>query len=336
MRYTVHEKCKRTGKRKSQKKEESGKRRIRKEKNQEKQKSGNGTDMKRKIKDILAAMACFLYEKGILHNRIQVHTIDETIDELLNTEKSMVRFGDGEIVMIKGVDLMLQKAAPEIGEGLARILAWPYDDLLVTIPGIFDTLSDHHKASRQFWKDHLLFCRKTYEKYCNPDRIYYTTFVSRCYYFAADRRNCDRWFAKIRKIWENRDIVIVEGTKTHNGVGNDLFDSAGSIERIICPPKDAYGSLPKITEACMQYGTDRLFLLSVGVAAKFLAVTLFEKGYRVLDIGNLDLEYEWYVRQAAEKIPLEKHEIVGEAANREKAAQDKAYANYLEQVKCWL
>ena len=65
--------------------------------------------------------------------------------------------------MIKGVDLMLQKAAPEIGEGLARILAWPYDDLLVTIPGIFDTLSDHHKASRQFWKDHLLFCRKTYE-----------------------------------------------------------------------------------------------------------------------------------------------------------------------------
>ena len=83
----------------------------------------------------------------------------------------MVRFGDGEIVMIKGGDLMLQKAAPEIGEGLARILAWPYDDLLVTIPGIFDTLSDHHKASRQFWKDHLLFCRKTYEKYCNPDRI---------------------------------------------------------------------------------------------------------------------------------------------------------------------
>ena len=114
--------------------------------------------MKRKIKDILAAMACFLYEKGILHNRIQVHTIDETIDELLNTEKSMVRFGDGEIVMIKGVDLMLQKAAPEIGEGLARILAWPYDDLLVTIPGIFDTLSDPHYASWPFWKDHLLFC----------------------------------------------------------------------------------------------------------------------------------------------------------------------------------
>lgn len=287
--------------------------------------------MKQKIKDILASLVYFLYEKGVLHNRIRVHTIDETIDELLSTEKSMVRFGDGEIVMIKGVDLMLQKASPEIGEGLAGILEYPWDDLMVTIPGIFDTLSDHHKASRKFWKDHLLFCRKTYEKYCNPDRIYYTTFVSRCYYFGKDRSLCDGWFAKIRKIWENKDVVIVEGTKTHNGVGNDLFDSAASIERIICPPSDAYSALPAIIEECVQYDKDRLFLLSVGVAAKFLAVELFQRGYRVLDIGNMDLEYEWYIRQVPDKVPLEKHNIVGEEANRR-----AGYDDYLSQVKVWL
>ena len=287
--------------------------------------------MKRKIKDILAAVVYFLYEKGILHNRIQVHTIDETIDELLNTEKSMVRFGDGEIVMIKGIDLMLQKASPEIGQGLANILAYPYDDLIVTIPGIFDTLSDHRKASRQFWKDHLLFCRKTYEKYCNPDRVYYSTFVSRCYYFGQDRSRCDGWFAKIREIWENRDIVIVEGTKTHNGIGNDLFDSARSTERIICPPSDAYSALPAILEQCLNYDKDRLFLLSVGVAAKFLALELYQKGYRVLDIGNMDMEYEWYIRQAPDKIPLAKHDIVGEEANRK-----AGYEEYLSQIKVWL
>lgn len=292
--------------------------------------------MKRKIKDLLAAIVCFLYEKGILHNRIQVHSIDETIDELLRTEKSMVRFGDGEIVMIKGVDLMLQKASAEIAEGLKEILSYPHDDLLVTIPGIFDGLSDHHRASRQFWCDHLLFCRKTYETYCNPDRIYYTTFVSRCYYFAKDRTPCGGWFAKIRKIWENRDIVIVEGTRTHNGVGNDLLDTARSIERIICPPSDAYSALPAILEACKAYEKDRLFLLSVGVAAKFLAAELFLQGYRVLDIGNLDMEYEWYVRRSPGKCKLEKHDIAGEEANREAALHDEAYAVYLDQVKVWL
>ena len=287
--------------------------------------------MKRRIKDILAALVYFLYEKGILHNRIRVYDIDETIDELLRTEKSMVRFGDGEIVMIKGVDLMLQKASPEIGAGLADILAYTHDDLIVTIPDIFTTLSDHRRESRQFWKDHLLFCRKTYEKYCNPDRVYYSTFVSRCYYFGQDRSRCDRWFAKIRKIWENKNIVIVEGTRTHNGVGNDLFDGTASIERIICPPKDAYAAIPEILDECMRCGGDRLFLLSVGVAAKFLAASLFDAGRRVLDIGNMDMEYEWYVRKASGKIPLEKHDIVGEEANR--AA---GYHEYLAQIRAWL
>lgn len=292
--------------------------------------------MKRKIKDILAAIVYFLYEKGILRSSIKVHSIDETIDELLHTEKSMVRFGDGEIVMIKGVDLMLQKASAEIADGLKEILAYRYDDLIVTIPGIFDGLSDHHKASQKFWRDHLLFCRKTYETYCNPNRVYYTTFVSRCYYFAKDRTPCDGWFAKIRKIWENRDVVIVEGSKTHNGVGNDLLDTAKTIERIICPPSDAYGALPAILEACTAYEKDRLFLLSVGVAAKFLAAELFRQGYRVLDIGNLDMEYEWYVRRAPGKCKLEKHDIAGEEANRKAALHDEAYAAYLKQVKVWL
>ena len=284
--------------------------------------------MKQKIKDCLAAIVYFLYEKGVLHNRIQVHTVDETIDELLHTGRSMVRFGDGEIVMIKGKNLMLQKASPEIAAGLSEILRYAEDDLIVTIPGIFGTLSDHRKASRQFWKDHLLFCRKTYEKYCNPGRIYYNTFVSRCYYYLEDQSGVGKQFAKIRKIWENRDVVIVEGEKTHNGVGNDLFDTARSIERIICPPSDAYGAIPAIMDACTEYGKDRLFVLSVGVAAKFLTVELFRRGYRALDIGNMDMEYEWYVRRSPGKMRIEKHEIIGEAANRK-----AGYTEYLEQIK---
>lgn len=284
--------------------------------------------MKRIIKDILAAIVYFLYEKGVLHNRIQVHTVDETIDELLHTQKSMVRFGDGEIVMIKGGDLMLQKASPEIAAGLAEILRYTEDDLIVTIPGIFETLSDHRKASRQFWKDHLFFCRKTYEKYCNPNRVYYSTFVSRCYYYLKDRSGVGAQFAKIRKIWENKDVVIVEGERTHNGVGNDLFDTAHSVERIICPPSDAYRAVPAILDACTNYEKDRLFVLSVGVAAKFLTVELFRQGYRALDIGNLDMEYEWYVRRASGKIRLEKHELISEEENR--AA---GYEEYLGQIK---
>ena len=287
--------------------------------------------IKKRVKEILAAFIYFLYEKHILPCSVKVMTIDETLDELLHTEKSMVRFGDGEIVLIRGKGIALQQASPEISKGLSEILRYRYDDLIVGIPDIFVTLSDHCETNRRFWQDHLLFCRKIYEKYCDPNRVYGSSLVSRCYCFCKDKSRCDNWFAKIRKIWENKDVVIVEGTRTHNGVGNDLFDGTASIERIICPPKDAYGALPSIMEACLRYDRDRLFLLSVGIAAKFLALELFRQGYRVLDIGNLDLEYEWYVRKAADKIPLEKHDIVGEEANR--AA---GYHEYLEQVRVWL
>lgn len=287
--------------------------------------------MKNLIKDTLAAAVYFLYEKRILKTTVRVMSIDETLDELLRTDKSMVRFGDGEIVMIKGGDLVLQKAAPEISEGLREILAYRYDGLMVTIPDIFRTLDDHHRASRQFWRDHLLFCRRIYARYCNADRRYGSTFVSRCYYFAEDKSLCGGWFDKIRRIWKDKDVVVVEGTKTHNGVGNDLLSLARSVERIICPPKDAYGALDQILAACRRYDRDRLFLLSVGVAAKFIARDLFQSGYRVLDIGNLDMEYEWYLRKAPGKEPLAKHEITGRQAN-----EAAGYGEYLAQVRAWL
>lgn len=283
---------------------------------------------KRWMKDRIADLVYLWYRLPGRKPTVRVYSMDETLDELLHSDKSLVRFGDGEIVMMKGKSLKLQQASPELAEGLKRMLRYEHENLMVTVQGIFDGVEMYHKKSRQFWKDHLLFCRKTYEKYCNPNRIYYTTFVSRCYYYAQDRSNCGRWFAKIRKIWENKDVVVVEGTRTHNGVGNDLLDTAASVERIICPPRDAYGAIPRILEACEVYGKDRLFLLSVGVAAKFLALELFQKGYRVLDIGHMDMEYEWYVRQVPDKCKIEKHEIESEDANKE-----AGYTQYLSQIK---
>ena len=70
-----------------------------------------------------------------------------------------------------------------------------------------------------------------------------------------------------------------------------------------------------------------MFLISLGVAAKFLAEKLFLEGYRALDIGNLDMEYEWYLRGAVEKEEIAKHSIVGEEANR-----SAGYDVYLSQI----
>lgn len=287
-----------------------------------------GFDCKRFAKDILAQIDYSFYRAGIKKCSIRVHTIEETIEELTLTDKSMIRFGDGEITMIRGRSLKLQQVEPEIIDGLKRMLRYEHEELIVTIPDIFGDLSVYRRQSRQFWKDHLLFSRKIYEKYCNPNREYYNTSVSRFYITMADKSRCRSQIDGIRQIWKDKDVVVVEGERTHNGVGNDLLDTAASVERIIGPSSDAYGKLDEIMDCCREYPKDRLFLISLGVAAKFLAERLFLEGYRALDIGNLDMEYEWYLRGAAQKEEISKHSIIGEEANR-----SAGYDVYLDQIK---
>lgn len=285
--------------------------------------------IKRAVKDSLAQLDYWLYRTGIRKCNIQTYSIDETIDTLISSEKSMIRFGDGEITMIRGRSLKLQQVSPEIAEGLKRILGYPYEDIMITIPEIFGDLRIYRKESRQFWKDHLLFSRRVYQKYCNPEKKYYNTSVSRFYYALSDeeKKNCDRWVRKIREIWKDRDIVIVEGERTHNGVGNDLFDTAGSIERIIGPASDAYVKRNEILECCKKHTKDKLFLVSLGVTAKFLVEDLYKAGYRALDIGNLDMEYEWYLHKAAGKEPVKKHSVVGKEAN-----EQAGFQQYLQEI----
>lgn len=287
-----------------------------------------GTDIKRLVKDILAQIDYSLYRLGCKKCPVRVHTVEETIDELIRTDKSMIRFGDGEITMIRGRSLKLQQAEPEIIEGLGRMLGYVHDGMIVTIPDIFDDLSIYRKQSRQFWKDHLLFSRKIYEKYCNTDREYYNTSISRFYITLEDRSKCQNRVNGIRQIWKDKDVVVVEGERTHNGVGNDLLDTAHSVERIIGPASDAYAKLDEILECCREYPRDRVFLVSLGVAAKFLAERLFLEGYRALDIGNLDMEYEWYLHGAKQKEEIPKHDVIGEEANR-----NAGYNEYLSQIR---
>ena len=284
--------------------------------------------IKNLVKRILAQIVYLIYRLRIRKCNVKVMSVDQMIEVLTNTSKSLVRFGDGEITMIRGRKLFFQEVNPEIIAGLKRLLAYEYDDLMVSIPDIFGNLKIYRKESAAFWKDHLLFSRKIYMRYCNSDREYCNTSFTRFYYALADKSQCRRQIEAIKQIWKDKDIVVVEGDKTHNGVGNDLLDTARSIERIIGPSEQAYEKVDELFECCKEYPKDRLFLVSMGIAAKFLAEKLFLEGYRVLDIGNLDMEYEWYLHQAEYKEKIPKHDVIGEEANR-----NAGYLEYLAQIK---
>ncbi len=283
--------------------------------------------MKEKIKKLIFELVYRMYRVGIKKNKLFVYSIEETIDALIDTGKSIVRYGDAEIRIIEGHSTDFQTYDPVLAKRLYDILQFKNENLLVGIPDIFDSLEMYHDKSKDFWKEHLYFSRKTYEKYCDENKKYYNAFLSRMYYIYKDKDLCAKWFTDVKKIWKDKPILLIEGDTAHNGVGNDLFAETKGIRRIVGPHKDAYFCYEKILEVCRKEPKGTLVLVALGNTAKLLAEDLSGEGYQIIDIGNLDMEYEWFLHGAEGKEPIPKHAIIGEEANK-----NAGYQEYLDQI----
>ena len=78
---------------------------------------------------------------------------------------------------------------------------------------------------------------------------------------------------------------------------NDLLDGAKSILRIICPARSAFDKYDEILSAFNDISPDKLVLTALGPTATVLAYDLCNKEYQAIDVGQLDLEYEWFLRK---------------------------------------
>ena len=233
---------------------------------------------------------------------IQVKGIDETLDYIIEHKPSLVRFGDGEINMLAGDSIPYQDYDEELVSIMRDIIGQESrEELVVCLPDAFTDRFKFTSWAIPFWKDHMDHYMDFYRELCS-DSWYGSTFVSRPYIDFEDKSQAKAQFEKLKSIWKNRDLLIVEGATSRSGVGNDLFDEANSIKRIICPSHSAFSRVHEIEQEIEKYATGRLILCMLGPTAKVLAYRLSQKGYQVLDIGHIDSEYEWMKMGAKTKV----------------------------------
>ena len=234
----------------------------------------------------------------------EVQTIDETLDYILEHQSSIARFGDGEAAIMLGQSINYQKYDPKLAEELKFIFNQESSTTLII--GLQEGLKNRFNfvpEALAFWRQYLEDYEEFYLEYChNP--WYGSTFISRPYIDFLDKSKSKSQFEKLKKIWEGRDILIVEGYTSRSGVGNDLFDGAKSIKRIICPSRNAYSKKAEIMEEILKHSEGRLILLMLGPTAKVLAYQLASKGLQAIDIGHIDSEYEWMQMGAEKKVLL--------------------------------
>ena len=233
---------------------------------------------------------------------IQVKGIDETLDYIIEHNSSLVRFGDGEINMLAGYSIPYQNYDEELVSIMRDIIGQESrEELVVCLPDAFTDRFKFTSWAIPFWKDHMDHYMDFYRELCS-DSWYGSTFVSRPYIDFEDKSQAKSQFEKLKSIWKDRDLLIVEGATSRSGVGNDLFDEANSIKRIICPSHSAFSRVHEIEQEIEKYAGGRLILCMLGPTAKVLVYRLSQKGYQVLDIGHIDSEYEWMKMGAKTKV----------------------------------
>ena len=233
---------------------------------------------------------------------IQVKGIDETLDYIIENKSSLVRFGDGEINMLAGHSIPYQDYDEELVSTMRDIIGQESrEELVVCLPDAFTDRFRFTYWAIPFWKDHMDHYMDFYRELCS-NSWYGSTFVSRPYIDFEDKSQAKAQFEKLKSIWENRDLLIVEGATSRSGVGNDLFDDANSIKRIICPSHSAFSRVHEIEQEIEKHAAGRLILCMLGPTAKVLAYHLSRKGHQVLDIGHIDSEYEWMKMGAKTKV----------------------------------
>jgi len=249
-----------------------------------------------------------------------VKNADQTLSKIISERSSLVRFGDGEFSIMRGGGIHFQKPSKALASKLIAALQSSDNALLVALPDCFGTLVPFESHVAMFWRKWLVKKRLDLYKILDLDKTYYSAFFTRVFmpYKKTPEHyaHCAQYFERCKKIWLDRKLVICEGEGTRFGVLNDLLNGAQNTSRILCPATNAFDRYPEILSACEKHPKDTLFLIALGPTATALAYDLFLRGYQVIDIGHLDVEYEWFLRKDEKCLPLEHKYVDGSAEGR--------------------
>lgn len=221
---------------------------------------------------------------------------EASFDLIMQTGKSFVRTGDGEIKILMGIDQPFQKYSLSLSQGLARLLSEKRDDLLVGInrnyfvPGY---ISNYSPFFRRYAYDY----RQYYKKICNTNITYIDSTLTG--YILGDH-NSDIVISRFKRWKEafiDKEIVIVCGESVLKKLEFDIFENARSRRYIYGPSKNAWEERDYLVkEIHKNVNKNQLIIFILGMAGKVLTSELTEEGYTCWDVGHLAKYYDAFMK----------------------------------------
>lgn len=226
----------------------------------------------------------------------KIMTVDETINLLQKTDKSLARFGDGEMNLMLGQSIPMQKASSKLSKRLIEAFNSKNDRICIAIlHACYHSKENLTEINQRFWRQYGPKFRRLMEQYLDYDKTYGAAEMTLAYsYF----KNYDyaAYFDRVRSIWDKKDIVIVCGKTVFDKIETNIFDNAANTEYVYTPPINAFEEYDNILAKCFKQDKSKLFILICGPTAKVLAYDLAIKNYRALDLGHIAKQYDWFLK----------------------------------------
>lgn len=268
-------------------------------------------------------------------DRWNVKTTEETVDKIIQGY-SISRYGDGEFdIAFRKKGINFQKYELKLEILLKKILNSNLENHLVAIPRTLIDIGNLKRGEKYFWSRYYVKQRKKLERNLPKEKIYYDSMISRFYMPYINPQKNIKVIKKLMDYFNDKKILIIEGENTRFGLGNSLLHNSKEIQRIILPDKNSFEKYEEVMEFIINNFTkDIIILIALGPTATVLAYELCKNGFQALDIGHLDVEYEWSLLKAKCKIDL-KYKTVNEVSGiKEKLIENKHLENeYLQQIK---
>ncbi len=227
------------------------------------------------------------------YKKLKILNKNESIKLILDSGKSFVRFGDGEIRLMQGLNQPFQKYEIEIVRRLYHILENPRKDILVALNREYYA-SGYTHGNNCFLRRNAYDFRCFLQKYCNSEAVYID---GACTFGVwGDRsENSYLFWDKWKKAFKERTIAIVCGEHILDKLEYDVFELAKSKQFIYGPKKNAWDKHEEIIEKIKQVDKQTIIVFILGMAGKAMIPEVTDLGYVAWDVGHLAKSYNAFM-----------------------------------------
>ena len=233
-----------------------------------------------------------------------VLSVHETLELIIKEHYSISRNGDGELNIMMGRDIPFQRKNERLANILIEAHRAEIPRYISGLPNVFDGYNHLGPKAQLYFRNFLHANRYCWYKLATASR-YADANVTRFYLNHIDKEQSKWQITRLQQIWEDQKVILVGGEMSRLGVGNDLFARAKSVRRVIGPAENAFDVYDKLMDCVKQNASkDDLIMLALGPTATAMAYELAKAGYWAVDIGHIDIEYEWYLMGATTKVNI--------------------------------